>query len=123
MPPEMLTGISFFGPGSHKLYRSSAVWPRKAAIPVEKQSDSVPPWTRPRNQEPSLSISRTLLSPWMVLKFLVRSKRHKGHRPFGICSGFATDDKLGGILKRITKAQQRAIHKVWMRDYRERIEY
>ena len=26
-------------------------------------------------------------------------------------------------MKRITKAQQRAIHKVWMRDYRERIEY
>jgi hypothetical protein len=33
-----------------------------AAIAVEKQSDSVPPWT-PRNREPSLSISRTLFSP------------------------------------------------------------
>jgi hypothetical protein len=35
----------------------------KAGIPVERQSDSVPPWTRPCNQEPSLSISRTLFPP------------------------------------------------------------
>jgi hypothetical protein len=35
----------------------------KSAIPVEKRGDSVPPWTRPRNWEPSLSISRTLFSP------------------------------------------------------------
>jgi hypothetical protein len=34
-----------------------------AAILVEKQSDSVPLWTRPRNQEPSLSISQTLFPP------------------------------------------------------------
>jgi hypothetical protein len=34
-----------------------------AAIAVERQSDSVPPWTRPCNQEPSLSISRTLFPP------------------------------------------------------------
>src|ERR1039458_5964770 len=32
----------------------------RAGIAVEKQSDSVPPWTRPRNRETSLSISRTL---------------------------------------------------------------
>jgi hypothetical protein len=34
-----------------------------AAIAVEKQSDSVPPWTRPYNREPSLSILQTLFSP------------------------------------------------------------
>jgi len=35
----------------------------KAGIPVERQSDSVPPWTRPRNRDRSSSISQTLFPP------------------------------------------------------------